>query len=119
MTQQPLLFDTARNSDHLTRSLPTFDAKKSVAERDKGMQKAADHKRELLEQAREIAVAIAKRKGTVTADDVAYEMECREMGSLGNAAGSLFQKKFVWTGRYVKSVRVHAHSNLLREWKLK
>jgi hypothetical protein len=97
----------------------SFNFTESIAARDRGMTIAADNNRDLLEQAREIAVSIARRKGTVTADDVAYEMECRELPPLGNAAGSLFKgKQWAWTGQRIKSARVHAHANELKVWRL-
>jgi hypothetical protein len=97
----------------------SFNFTESIAARDRGMTIAADNNRDLLTQAREIAVSIARRKGTVTADDVAYEMECRELPPLGNAAGSLFKgKRWTWTGQRIKSARVHAHANELKVWRL-
>lgn len=97
-----------------------FDAPASEAAKKAGMQQAADSNKSLLEHARKVAVELAQR-GPITADDVQRRLVEQGISekALGNAAGSLFKgKQWVWTGRLVKSSRVHAHSNLLREWRL-
>jgi hypothetical protein len=58
--------------------------------------------------------------GECTADDV--QRVLIEQGisphALGNAAGSLFRGgDWEWTGRRVKSARVHAHANELKVWR--
>ncbi len=83
---------------------------------------AANNNATLLEEAREIARTIARRVGEVTADDVQMELQRRgySIKALGNAAGSIFRgREWHWTGRLVKSARIHAHANMLRVWSLK
>ena len=99
----------------------TFDFEKAQRAKEIGMTTAADNKKALLEYARGIAVELG-RKGDVSADDVQRVLEARGISvrALGNAAGSLFErKKWEWTGRFVKSQREHSHSNLLRVWRLR
>lgn len=99
-----------------------FDYAESKMHRDLGMEIAAENNATLLVLAREIAVEIARCNGTVTADDVVFEMSKRGHGvhSLGNAAGSLFRdRRFEWTGGRTKSIRIHAHANEIKVWKLK
>jgi len=98
-----------------------FDAAESQRHAEQGMLFAAENNAALLTLAREIARSIARRKGEVTADDVQMELHNRgySLKALGNAAGSLFRgREWVFTGRMVKSARIHAHSNLLRVWRL-
>jgi hypothetical protein len=104
----------------VTRSL--FDADASEAGKVAGMGRAAESRASLLDLARPIAVYIALSRPTreVTADDVQRGLV--ELGysphALGNAAGSLFKgKEWEWTGKFIKSERVHSHSNLLRVWR--
>lgn len=100
----------------------SFDFEAGQAAKAKGMDEAAAAKASLLAHARELAVKIGQRQPTVTADDVALALECEGISvfALGSAAGSLFKGgKFEWTGEFVKSARIHAHSNLLRQWRLR
>lgn len=112
MTEQPSLFPDPS----------PFDAAASEAGKAGGMSLAADNRRELLGHARAVAVRIALSRPDrcVSADDV--QRALHEQGvsvfALGNAAGSLFAgKAWEWTGRFIKSERVHAHRNLIRVWK--
>lgn len=99
-----------------------FDAIQSAELKTLGMAQAADRKASLLRHAREIAVSIARVKGTVCADGVyrkLIEGGISEL-ALGNSAGSLFTDgRFEWTGRFNKSTRTIGHGNLQRIWKLK
>lgn len=103
--------------------LPLFDYAASVAAKEAGMHQAAANKASLLAVARQVAIEVAQRKGTVNMDDVQFELHRRGISirALGNAAGSVFTDKTRWqfTGEYVKSSRVHAHGNLIRCWRLK
>lgn len=83
------------------------------------MQLAADNNGALLTEAREIARELARHGAEISADDVVFEMCKRGYGvkALGNAAGSLFAgRDWQWTGRRVKSKRIHAHKNELKSW---
>lgn len=70
--------------------------------------------------ARDIAEQIAKRKGTVTTDDIRREFVRLHLDWLGNAAGSIFRdSRFEFAGDYIKSTVVVGHGNLIRVWKLR
>jgi len=102
--------------------LPLFDAAEAERHAAEGIELAAKQRASLVVEAREIAVSIARRKGTVNADDVVREMCVLGYGvhALGNAAGAIFRDaRFTFTGAYVRSERVHGKGNLLRVWKLK
>lgn len=105
-----------------------FDAIASEELKAAGMDRAADNKKALVRHARKIARELAARLGTVSMDDVQFEMYRRDnisVHALGNAAGAIFQEKengspvWQWTGQFIKSKRVHAHSNLIRTWRLR
>jgi hypothetical protein len=86
-----------------------------------GIAAASANKASLLRFAQDLAikVALARPDRCVTADDIQAALVAAGISehALGNAAGSLFRAKgWVWTGRLVKSCRVHAHRNLLRVW---
>jgi len=97
-----------------------FDEELSDKLKREGMAKAADNTKQVLETARQIAKAIARRKGTANADDVGRILK-RACGidSLGPAAGSIFRgKEWEFTGNWVKSKRITNHSRMIREWRL-
>ena len=98
-----------------------FDEGWSDKLKEDGMAKAADNRQEQLEIARNVAKAIAKKKGTVNADDVGRVLKLIiGIDTLGPAAGSLFRgKEWVFTGQWVKSKRITNHSRMIRVWKLK
>ena len=97
-----------------------FDKQESVSKKEEGMDKAAEGNEALLAVAREIAVGIARTKGTVHADDVGKEMARRGLPGLGPAAGHVFRnEQFVWTGEWYESTRVTNHARMLRVWRLK
>ena len=77
----------------------------------------------LLDAARGVARILARTNGEVTADDVVKHFQDSGIdltAKIGNAMGSLFKgREWEWTGKFVKSARVHAHANLLRVWRIK
>lgn len=90
--------------------------------KEQGMNAAAEAKADLLSIARQVAIELANQFGEITADDVQAELQRLGYGphDLGNAAGSLFRGgEWEWTGRRRKSVRVCAHANELKCWRLK
>lgn len=98
----------------------TFSAPLAQSKKREGMKKAAD--RNLwLDRAREIAVEIATRTGTVHADAVRQQLEVEGMeeSGLGNAAGSIFLIGFEKTGAVHISKRVKGHGNEQKIWRLK
>jgi translation elongation factor EF-Ts len=106
-----------------TLQLAMFD--KHAAERAKasGMKQAADGTRDFLDYARGVAREIAaKQPSGITADDVQQALVERghNIHQLGNAAGSLFRgPEWIFTGERRRSVRIHAHSNELKVWRLR
>ena len=82
---------------------------------------AADRRSELLAAARGFAAFIARDGDTVTSDEVANLMAHNGLNysDLGNAAGSVFDEKFVWTGDVVPSRRPASHGRLIRVWRLR
>lgn len=97
-----------------------FDAAEADRRRDAGKALAASARSELLEVARTMALALARRNGIVNADDVAGMMADHGMNyaDLGNAAGSVFDDGFEWTGQVVRSARPSTHGRLVRVWRL-
>jgi glucose-6-phosphate-specific signal transduction histidine kinase len=106
-----------------TLQLAMFD--KHAAERAKqhGMTEAATGSREFLVYARAVARELAaQRPQGITADDVQLALVERghDIHQLGNAAGSLFRgPEWIFTGERRRSVRIHAHANELKVWRLK
>lgn len=110
---------------NLPVGLPLFDAVASADARDAGIGLAASPagRQFWLRDAKETARKLARRKGEISADDVVEfyaENDVDLTGVLGNAMGGLFRgAEWEWTGKYIKSARVHAHSNLLRVWRIR
>ena len=112
---------------NLPMGRPLFDAAASEDAKATGIDRATGSlpmwNVMLLDAARGIARIIAREGGTVTADDVVRRFADKGIdltAKLGNAMGSLFKgPEWEWTGDYIKSARVHAHSNLLRVWIIK
>lgn len=105
----------------MTHNLPLFDYAESERRKVEGMELAANNRGGILTEARVIAKELATEGRAISADDVVAAMCERGYGihALKNAAGSLFAgQDWQWTGQFVKSVRSHSHSNLLRLWRL-
>lgn len=101
---------------------PLFSYQRGQELKANGMAHAALPKKDLLELAQDIAVELAKTRGTISADDVQFELHRRGISikALGNSAGSLFiGDKWQWTGDRVKSKRTHAHGNEIKTWRLR
>ena len=101
-----------------------FDAAAAKLAADKGIEIAAEQKASLVITARNVAIEIAKEQGVVTMDDVIRRLAvrgiCKIKGELKNAAGAIFRdRRFEFTGQMVKSERIHAKGNLLRQWRIK
>lgn len=108
MNEQPFLFDI-----HDEPLVSTGEALK-----DAGMQAAADHRREELEQARAIARQVALQ-GDGTCDMDRVRALLPEHVDLGPAAGSVFQgKEWADTGVRIRSTLPANHARELRVWKL-
>jgi hypothetical protein len=100
----------------------TFDLTEGERRKEQGLAQAELTRKQLLEIARLFAIQIARRNGSVTSDDVFYEMlrEGYDPTALGPAAGSVFRgKEWVFTGEWKKSQRLTNHASDLRVWRLK
>jgi hypothetical protein len=97
-----------------------FDTAEAERRKVIGKALAADRRHELLAAARGFAAFIARNGNTVTADEVAALMAENglDYADLGNAAGSVFNVKFAWTGEVVASRRPSTHGRLIRVWRL-
>lgn len=74
----------------------------------------------LLEEAQCTAIAIAKQKGEVTADDVvaAFNQVGVDLpGTIGNAMGSLFRGRHWRHAGTKSSTRITNHARLMRVWR--
>jgi len=103
--------------------MPLFDGEASEQAKRDGMLRAAASRKLMLLDAQRVAIILAMRDGEVNADDVVqwYANHAIDLtAKLGNAMGSLFRgSEWQWTGKFIKSARLHAHSNLLRVWCLR
>jgi len=96
-----------------------FDFESGLRAKTEGMSAAALTRSELLSQAREIAVAIARHRVNrrVTADDVGRALRLRGLPDLGPAAGSIFRgSMWEFTGERVRSARISNHARELKVW---
>ena len=99
----------------------TFNWEAARRAREEGLEAAAMPRPALLELARDLARGIARRVGTVTADDV--QAALLELGyqpkDLGNAAGALFRgAEWEQTGDWRRSARVSNHGHRNPVWRL-
>jgi hypothetical protein len=103
--------------------LAMFDKHASERAKRRGMTEAERGARNFLDYAREVAHELAtKRPHGITADDVQQALVERghDIHRLGNAAGSLFRgPEWQFTGERRRSVRIHAHANELKVWRLR
>jgi hypothetical protein len=100
-----------------------FDAVKSEAAKEAGMELAAEARKLLLVTAKQIAQEIGESREDrcCWADLVKQEMQCRGLDptALGNASGSIFKGgDWYFTGRTVKSTQVDRHSGEQKIWTL-
>lgn len=95
-----------------------FDAAESLQRRDEGIAVAVDNHASMLVRVQEIAREIGRRQRYVSADDVAAEMERRQIRreSLGNAAGAIFRGREWRFHDWTNSVRIAAHGRGIRIW---
>lgn len=97
-----------------------FDGEESKSRKTAGMKLAAENCPTNLEKARTIAIRIALRKGTVTADDVGQAMfDKYGIRSLGPSAGAIFRGgAFEFTGVRILSTRKKNNARELKVWRL-
>ncbi len=83
--------------------------------RDKGIESLERHG--WVGDARVAAVALAAHFGWVTSDKLHDVMGTPPHN---NCYGAIFKdKRFQWTGEYVKSTRPEAHARIIRVWRLR
>ncbi len=113
---QPDLFSTRTER----RKEPEFDLTLARLEGELGMEQVAKGNVRWIELAREVARAIAKAQGTVTADDVRHVFYARgHRPEHPNAWGAVFRGSGLrWTGAFNHSAVVAGHGNLQRVWEL-
>jgi hypothetical protein len=119
----PLFRDAVSNLDHVAvpETPPSFDAKASEEAKEAGIELAVANRKELVDAARVIAVALLKEKEAISMDDVVQVMPQYGLNpdDLGNAAGGIFKcSMFKWTGEYTLSRRIRSHRNRLMTWRL-
>ena len=98
-----------------------FDADKSQALKEQGMEAAEESNKTKLNLARSVAISLAKKFGEITADDVGEVMaNVYGVASLGAAAGSLFKGgDWEFTGERRTSKRKSNHARELKVWRLR
>ena len=100
-----------------------LDLGAAIEQRDIGMARASavgDNKR-MLALSRDVAEQIATENGTVTCEDVraALTLVPQHTRDSQNWMGSMFKdRRFVWTGRYVKCKIPWNHANNIKVWRL-
>lgn len=95
-----------------------FDEAAAREARDIGMKRVEQNNARFMHVARETAKRIARRRGTVTADDV--RAECPLDPLHYNAWGPLFcTKDFEFTGEKRKSKLKQGHGNEQKVWRLR
>ncbi len=85
--------------------------------KEQGIASVSQHSVDWLELARLAAEALCHLLGRVDSDILHAEMD--EPAPHPNAWGAVFHdKRFAWTGEYVKSKRPEAHARIIRVWRL-
>lgn len=100
-----------------------WDLSEGERRRDRGIALASLPRAELLNTARETAVALAQARVSreVSMDDVKRHMETAGLdpSALDNAAGAVFRgSMWVDTGKRIKSARTAARAREIRIWRL-
>ena len=101
-----------------------LDLDAAIEQRDLGMARAAaaGNNKKLLAISREVAEQIATEKGTVTCEDVRAAltlMPQHHRRDSQNWMGSMFKdRRFVWTGKYVKCRIPCNHANNIKVGRL-
>lgn len=98
-----------------------FDEERGLQLKEIGMALAAENNKMLLLISREVAEKIAKEKGKVTSDDVRLYLNLRPSAKRdsNNWMGSIFRdRRFTWTGEYVRSKLPLNHAAPIKVWEL-
>ena len=100
-----------------------LDLDAAIEQRDLGMARAAaaGDNRKMLALSRDVAEEIARLNGVVTSDDVRYRLNLAPSNKRDsqNWMGSMFKdRRFVWTGKYVKCRIPCNHANNIKVWRL-
>ncbi len=95
-----------------------FNQQLAMEFKDQGIKQVADNNKHFVKVAKNLALALCKKNGTVTCDDV--RKICHLEPLHYNAWGSVFRdKRFEFTGRMQPSTNVKGHGNLQRVWRLR
>ena len=98
-----------------------FDEERGLQLKEIGMALAAENNKMLLLISREVAEKIAKEKGKVTSDDVRLYLNLRPSAKRdsNNWMGSIFRdRRFTWTGEYVRSKLPLNDAAPIKVWEL-
>jgi hypothetical protein len=121
-SQPQMLWDVVESDPLVPKApAPSFDAKASEEAKQAGITLAVENRKELVDAARAIAIALLKERDSISMDDVVQAMPRYGLdpNELGNSAGGIFKcATFKWTGEYTLSKRVASHRNRLMTWKL-
>lgn len=92
-----------------------FNAKKSKALKDEGIERVKVNNMQWVMKARAVAIREAKRKGWVTSDDV-QKICPRPKETPANAVGAIFKTDALTPTGFIQSIRVSAHHRWIRVW---
>jgi len=87
---------------------------------EQGIRRASENEPDLTELGQKIAVEIAMREGTVSADDVRNEFDRRgvKLPKMRNFMGACFKRKFEAL-EPIRSKRAESHGHWIQLWRLK
>ena len=105
----------------MSQQLPLFNSRRGQLLRDLGIATVHSHNADWVTTAREVAVALARRNGTVVADDVRavlYPLDIKP--GHHNSWGAVFRDlRLEWTGVFQPSAVPSRHRNQQRVWRIK
>ena len=101
------------------RQLPLFSAKRGRERKQAGLSLVEEHGKEWLTKARQVAIAIAEKQGTVTSDDVKAVLGEVPSYLHPNTAGAIFHGNLFVRVGYKQSERVLAHARVIAVWALR
>jgi len=94
-----------------------FNQQLAIQFRESGIKQCADNNQHFLRVARNIALALARKNGSVTSDDV--RRNCPLDPLHPNAYGGIFKdRRFKWSGEFRQSHLVSRRGGLQRLWVL-
>lgn len=97
----------------------TFDLKEAIDLKEQGKNLVSEHGPDFLDIMREVAVAIARRKGSVTSDDLRlYATQNGIVPHNQNAWGAVFRGAKWRCDGFTRSTLVSNHARTIRRWVL-